>query len=66
VHKGIYCNVRLQHVSAVIHFHGRLKLGTLKSFPEEVLDRDETKRNEINEKAYNYKKSSFVLLTSLR
>jgi len=37
---GISCNVRLQHVSAIIHFHGKLNLGMLKSFPEEVSDRD--------------------------
>jgi len=43
VHKGISCNVCLQHVSAVIHFHGKLNLGPLKSFPEEVSDRDEVR-----------------------
>jgi len=33
----------LQHVSPVIHFHGKLNLDTLKSFPEEVSDRDEAR-----------------------
>jgi len=41
---GISCGVRLQHVSAVIRFHGRLNLGMLKSFPEEVSDRDRVHR----------------------
>jgi len=32
---------KIEHVSAVNHLHGKPNPGMLKSFPEEVSDRDE-------------------------
>ena len=65
------CNLGLQHVSAIIHFHWKSNLGTRMRYKcctmlvviirEEFWARDETRRKKYT-KSYDSKRSSFVLL----
>jgi len=64
--EGISCNVHLQHVSAVIHFHGKFNLGTLKSFNEKVSDRAKRIGNKQNSLQLQEVFSLFCSLDGLR